>query len=292
MTRGGAWEWVGKWQTIPAATENDKQSEDRLSLVFNMTVPDFKTVKGCAVKCHDNTVIAAYTDKEGETLDMWHSKANRSQGATSASQTGNLTVDPNSREVTAGTVNMVGWIDDQVTKWVGSPGYTANEDGGRMSDKGNGNYSNNKNAAGNAPKFVEKAPENYIDAMILSQKEIDGGEVLIADTADAKYAGDATVAAAWAIYTSFNAVVPERILRPATGGRGDVTSGATWSSGTWTMEIKRALVTNDPDDVQFDLSKNRDYEYGIAVFDNCGRGEIPPGHNTFGDGQYQILRFK
>lgn len=292
MTRAGAWEWVGKWQTIPAATENDKQSEDRLSLVFNMTVPDFKTVKGCAVKCHDNTVIAAYTDNVGETLDMWHSKANRSQGATSASQTGKLTVDPNTHEVTAGTVNMIGWIDDQVTKWVGSEGYTADEDGGRMSDKGNGTYTNNRNSAKNAPKYMEKAPENYIDAMILTQKEIDSGEVLIADPADPKYAGDAAVASAWAIYKGFNAVVPERILRPATGGRGDVTSGATWSNGTWTMEIKRALITNDPDDVQFDLNKSRDYEYGVAVFNNAGRGEIPPGHNTFGNGQYQILRFK
>lgn len=292
MTRSGAWEWVGKWQTIPAASENDKQSEDRLSLVFNMTVPDFKTVKGCAIKCHDNTVIAAYTDNAGETLDMWHSKATRTHGAKSASQTGNLTVDPKTHEVTAGTVTMVGWIDDQVTKWVGSQGYTAGEDGGRMSDKGTSNYSNNKNSAGSAPKFMEKAPENYIDAMILRQSEIDSGEALVADTADPKYAGNAAVAAAWAVYKSFNAVVPEVILRPAAGGRGDVTSGATWSDGIWMMEIKRALITNDPDDVQFDLNKKRVYEYGVAAFDNCGRGEIPPGHNTFGDGQYQILRFE
>ncbi|TDA70451.1 MAG: hypothetical protein D9V47_01100 [Clostridia bacterium] len=76
MTRSGAWEWAGKWQTIPAASENDKQSEDRLSLVFNMTVPDFKTVKGCAVKCHDNTVIAAYTDKCQECSQV-HGKSPR-----------------------------------------------------------------------------------------------------------------------------------------------------------------------------------------------------------------------
>ncbi|TDA70452.1 MAG: hypothetical protein D9V47_01105 [Clostridia bacterium] len=139
---------------------------------------------------------------------------------------------------------------------------------------------------------MEKAPENYIDAMILRQDEIDKGEAIIADPTDANYAGDAAVAAAWEIYKGFNAVVPERVLRPATGGRGDVISGATWSNGLWMMEIKRALVTNDPDDVQFDLGKKREYEYSVATFDNCGRGEIPPGHNTFGDGQYQILRFE
>lgn len=86
--------------------------------------------------------------------------------------------------------------------------------------------------------------------------------------------------------------MPERILGPATGGRGDLISGATWSNGLWMMEIKRPLITNDPDDVQFDLSKERTYEYSVAAFDNCGRGEIPPGHNTFGDGQYQILKFE
>ncbi len=292
MTRSGAWEWVGKWQILPAASENDKQSEDRLSLVFNMTVPDFKAVKGCTVKCHDNTVVAAYTDNEGETMDMWHSKANRSQGATSASQSGQLAVDPKTHEVTAGTVTMVGWIDDQVTKWVGSAGYTKDVDGGRMSDKGSSTYANNLNGAKTAPKYMEKAPENYIDAMILRQDEIDKGEALIADPTNPNYAGDAAVASAWEIYKGFNAVVPELILRPATGGRGDLISGATWSNGLWMMEIKRALITNDPDDIQFDLSKKRDYEYGIAAFDNCGRGEIPPGHNTFGNGQYQILRFE
>ncbi|MBW6481214.1 MAG: hypothetical protein K0B37_17430, partial [Bacteroidales bacterium] len=42
---------------------------------------------------------------------------------------------------------------------------------------------------------------------------------------------------------------------------------------------------------QFDLAKETGYEYSVAVFDNCGRGELPPGHTTYGDGQYQILRF-
>ena len=66
---------------------------------------------------------------------------------------------------------------------------------------------------------------------------------------------------------------------------------ATWTNGLWVHEFRRALVTGGiRDDVQFDdLSK--EYAFFIAVFDNCGRGEIPPGHNTYGDGQYQVLRF-
>ncbi len=51
-------------------------------------------------------------------------------------------------------------------------------------------------------------------------------------------------------------------------------------------------MTGNPDDAQFDLDAATEYEFSIALFDNCGRGEIPPGHTTYGDGQYQILRFK
>ena len=43
-------------------------------------------------------------------------------------------------------------------------------------------------------------------------------------------------------------------------------------------ELVRDLDTKSPiDDVIFDLSKSREYEFSIAVFDSCGRGEIPPG---------------
>jgi len=49
--------------------------------------------------------------------------------------------------------------------------------------------------------------------------------------------------------------------------------------------FRRALMTGAPEeDVQFDLTQALEYDFSIAIFDNCGRGEIPPGHTTYGDG--------
>jgi len=98
--------------------------------------------------------------------------------------------------------------------------------------------------------------------------------------------------AAWANYTALEAVVPERILRDPAGSRGDVTEYSRWRNGVWTNVYVRALLTGNADDVQFDLGAATEYPFSIAIFDNCGRGEIPPGHTTCGDGQYQVLRFQ
>jgi hypothetical protein len=88
-------------------------------------------------------------------------------------------------------------------------------------------------------------------------------------------------------------VVPERFLRNPDGSRGDVRHSAVWKDGVWIHEFKRRLNTGNPaDDAIFDLAKAREYEFSVSIFNNSGRGEIPPGHTTYGDGQYQILRFK
>jgi hypothetical protein len=36
----------------------------------------------------------------------------------------------------------------------------------------------------------------------------------------------------------------------------------------WVMDIRRKLVTGDPNDVQFD-DVSREYSFGVAVFDNA-----------------------
>ena len=138
---------------------------------------------------------------------------------------------------------------------------------------------------------METKPTDYIDAMVLTQQEINAGEIIVADPDSPDYAGDKLVSKAWKKYRSVKAVVPERVLRNSTGSRGDVLHSATWKDGVWINEFRRALDTGHPnEDVQFtDLGKG--YEFSIAVFDNYGRGEIPPGYNTYGDGQYRVLRF-
>lgn len=118
--------------------------------------------------------------------------------------------------------------------------------------------------------------------MVLYQSEIDAGEIMVTDPLDANY-NAADITSAWAKYSALNAIVPERILKPATGSRNDIEQAAIWEDGTWYTEITRKLVTRHDDDVQFDdLSKI--YAFGIATMDNTGGG----GHNTHGSTIYQL----
>ena len=46
--------------------------------------------------------------------------------------------------------------------------------------------------------------------------------------------------------------VPGYVLKQGSGSRADVVTAATYSGGTWIVEFQRSLVTNNPDDVQFE----------------------------------------
>ncbi|MFQ5824789.1 MAG: ethylbenzene dehydrogenase-related protein [bacterium] len=267
MTRSGSWSYDGaNW------TKSAGQSEDRIALLWNISIPEADwDARGCMNKCHrdvDNTNAGNDTTTSeddaflpaGQKADMWHMKAARSLGAISASQTGPLTIDPATHEVTAGKVTLNGYIDD---KYVGA--YGAPPDGGRHGDAGTETYSHNRNAAKTAPKYIETDPTDYIDAMVLTQAEIDNGEaVLVADAT----AND--LATYWAKYAGFNAVVPERILSAPTGSRADILQSATWENGVWYTEIKRPLNTGNDDDAQFTVGS---FKFGIALMDNGGGAE-------------------
>jgi hypothetical protein len=292
MTRG-AWlrDTAGNtWTTATSAFPDDFPSEDRVAFLWNISIPDYKAVNGCAIKCHANRPgYASFTDTAGTKADIWHSKANRSLPVTSAVINSPLTVDAN-YEVSAGSATFHGFVDDKELEWFEGPRFDT-EDAGRHGDSGKSTYARNRNSAKKAPKYMETSPKDFLDAMVLTQAEIDAGETIVTDPDDAGYAGDAAVNTAWAAYKAVNGVVPERILRPPEGSRGDVENAATWSNGVWVNEFKRKLDTGDADnDVTFnDLEKA--YEFSVAVFDNCGRGEIPPGHTTYGNGQYLLLHF-
>ena len=297
LTRAGSWvvdSITGKWGHPAAASDNDKQSEDRFAVFWNIDTPNFKARYGCAISCHGNVPGSAkFTDTSGATMDIWHNKAARGLGVYSATDSGDLTISGNEAfEATAGTVKLSGVTDDKRLVWYmdTDDGYDT-EDSGRRADEGQSAYSHNRNGDKSAPKVIETKPNSWADAMVLTQNEIDNGETIVADPTDAAYDASA-VADAWNNYETLNAAVPERILRGPDGSRGDVLNTAVWKDGVWIQEFRRALVTGNADDVQFDLAKETEYEYSVAVFDNCGRGEIPPGHTTYGDGQYQILRFE
>ncbi|MDM8555003.1 ethylbenzene dehydrogenase-related protein [Desulfococcaceae bacterium HSG7] len=297
MSRGG-WELEnGSWKHPyydPEDSDNTKQSEDRLSIIWNMSVKNYRTVNGCAVKCHGNVPGSSeFTDHEGEKADIWHSKAARGLGVLSAKTVTAGRVNPITHEALTGEYHFKGFLDDKVLVWYKAYelGYDL-EDSGRRGDKGGSAYSHNRNKSKKAPEFMEFAPVDFADAMVLTQAEIDGGEAIVADP-NAKNFNKLKMSEAWNVYRDLNALVPERILRIPSGSRGDVKHYATWKNGVVINEFCRALDTgNSNDDVIFDPSKAKEYEFSVAVFDNCGRGEIPPGHNTYGDGQYQILKFK
>ncbi len=270
-----AWEFDGAaWSTVSG------NSEDRLALMWNMSVPEADwNDRGCLNKCHrnvDNTNAGqdSTTSEDdaylppGQKADMWHMKAARSLPTISASGTG-LTVDPVSHQVTAGTVQMVGYIDD---KYIGPFDAGNAPDGGRYGDAGSSTYARNRNAAKTAPKYIETNPTDFMDAMVLRQSEIDGGETVMVDSTS-----NTDLQTYWANYAALNAAVPERVLRDPVDSRGDVMQGAKWENGFWVTEIKRALDTgHSADDAAF--APNNKYTFGIALMDNTG-GD---GHQTSG----------
>jgi hypothetical protein len=277
-----------------AAEVYTRQAEDGLGFIWNISIPGFRDKYGCAVKCHGSDPGAScFTDTKGTAADIWHSRAASGMAALSVTQaeTPELSAASGSHEATEGEASVSGYADDNYLTWYMdvAGGYNTTS-AGSINDAGSSACDSNLSADKQAPRYLEKHPDNYMDAMALTQQEIDAGEVIIADPEDPQYAGKDTVAAAWAYYEAVNAVVPEMVLETPSGSEKDVRVAATWKSGLWTVEFKRKLVTSSRDDVQF--FPLREYEFSVTAFDNCGWGEVPPMHNTYGNGQYQVLRFK
>jgi len=259
FTRGGAWTWDGRqWG------HTSGQNEDRVTIMWDKDTPDFDQ-RGCSTKCHPGSHEPGGEDDAwlaSGKADLWHMKAARSLPAISVSQTGSLTVDPQTHQVTAGTVTFSGYADDT---WVGQWSAANAPDGGRYGDAGRSSYANNQSADATAPKYIETAPADFVDAMTLYQSEIDAGEAV-------EVAGltSEQLNTYWANYAALNAVVPERILRLPAGSRADVLQAATWKDGQWMLEFKRALNTGHPDDDTIFDDLNKAYKFGIATMDNSG----------------------
>ncbi len=58
------------------------------------------------------------------------------------------------------------------------------------------------------------------------------------------------------------------LIAPFAGDRGEVSTGAKWENGKWTVEIARKLVTGSKFDVNFD-DMAKTYAFGIGFFDNA-----------------------
>jgi len=138
----------------------------------------------------------------------------------------------------------VGQVDDKHFDHTPKPGW------GRKGDnKTGGGYSDNVDKENNRPKFMSSEPLEEDQYWIHMENAVPFD--------DSKFKpGD---------------MVPAMLVSPFQGARGEVLAEARWEDGTWTLEVRRKLVTTGPKskqhDVQFDDLK-KDYYFGVAVFDN------------------------
>ena len=213
----------GSWMQLKTATKEggeDTYYEDKLSLLWNINIAGFDA-SGCFATCHpgENSDVKAYgnmyTANTGERGDIWHMKMVRT--------------------------NPTGYIDDQ---YMDSTHYSNNTpDAGRHPDPGTSPYSDNINAAKNAPNYTsadQPAPPYWI---------FDDQKMPFNDT-----------------YKT-NDEIAGIIVSPPTGDRADIKAKAVYNNGMWTLEYGRKLATGSNYDIQFsDLTKM--YSFGTAVYDN------------------------
>ncbi|MCZ2095454.1 MAG: hypothetical protein LC121_04145 [Anaerolineae bacterium] len=238
---------------------------------------------------HQTNAMGAYVDswmilaKHGFGAGSLHDMG-WIQGVSGVSQEGELIFNPSDpmdpRQVINGSLTFLGYAEDKV---MGSPDDPKFADRNTPADRyclrchdqlgmpdplkvnftygdlGDIMYSENWSDDQSVPLYMELAPENFIDCIVLTQAEIDAGEaVLIADLSEAEFA------AAWNNYAALNGNIPHLILQEPSGSQADVRVGANWYNGVWTVELRRKLVTGNEDDVQFDdLSK--DYHFAVTL---------------------------
>lgn len=65
--------------------------------------------------------------------------------------------------------------------------------------------------------------------------------------------------------------LPREVLRPPTGPRAGIDARGVWERGRWTVEIKRALVTPDSDDVHF--TGAGPFDFAVSIHDDAERDE-------------------
>jgi hypothetical protein len=140
--------WVkqsdGKWKKSEGKDSTGHENvyyEDKLAIFWNINTKGFDK-KGCDAACHkarggkiagieDKSPGRKYTEAEGETIDMWHWKAVRT--------------------------NPVGQIDDQYVDHTKDPAKNANW--GRRSDaKTGGGYEDNVKKDKSGPAWMSKTP--------------------------------------------------------------------------------------------------------------------------------------
>ncbi len=240
------------------------------------------------------------TEKKSEFVDTWSPLAKHGfgpqyyedmgwlLGVDGVTQTGPVVFDTadlmDPRQLLQGNITFVGYAEDKVFASPDDPTF-AKRDRPRdkycqechtamnvtgeplkrdytYPDAGEIGYYGNWNATHTAPLYMEIAPKDFADAMVLTQAEIDSGEAVAV-----KDLNKEQMDKYWVNYKAVNGVIPQLVLKKPTGSSADVRAAANWTNGVWTLELKRKLVTGYDDDVQFsDLTK--DYYFGISLWNH------------------------
>jgi hypothetical protein len=216
--------------------------EDKAALMWNTygtsTVAGFDQ-GGCAVTCHD----PARDFGPGKTY--FYSDQNRAakKYTNAAAEIADIWHWKSVR------MNQHFKIDDQyVGYW--QPGTGNPSDGGRASDAGSGGYGSNP-ATNGRPTYRSSTNLTAPPFFILNSDKV--------------ALTDAELAA-----LPVGAMIPNMITSGPSSTRAEVDARGEHdaATATWTLEIRRKLVTGDSKDVQFD-DLAREYVFGVAVFDNA-----------------------
>ncbi len=186
-------------------------NEDRVYFLFNIDATDFDA--GCGVYCHygnpdwDVSQSKMGMNNPGETLDVWHWKAARTNPT--------------------GYAEDKYWVDLTEADKVTYEGETVLRT--RLPDEGSGFASDNIEAG--LPKFMHQNDPGANADFLFAKDSVPFDP-------DANWSDGDTI--------------PGYIVKEGTGSRADVTAVSSYSNGTWIVEFKRSLITNNPDDVQFE----------------------------------------
>jgi len=84
--------------------------------------------------------------------------------------------------------------------------------------------------------------------------------------------------------------MPRFKFNPPKGSRADIVAKGVWNDGLWTIEFKRKLNTEHNDDVQFDITEDNEYAFGVSLFEIAGRKPDPTLEKPdFGSGDISEL---
>lgn len=240
-----------KWMQKPKADPDaygPPVYEDKFAFMWEIggSSPKFRT-EGGSIFCHKKL---KYTNSESEKMDIWHWKL-----------------------VRTGPVNQ---IDDQYVTYKGE-GVN-----GRANDAGAGSYKDNVQELEKGGRKI-KIPVKWIPGQAnyhwIMADDLKAKKIVDIDKENNLIDEDKNVLKKEDFMLGSKRLIPSITdVKPATGSRGDVTTVAYYDEGkkTWNLEVKRARVTGNDDDVQFsDLQGT--YYFSVSVFNNAAIAHATPG---------------